>query len=164
MNKTVSPLLILLLTVVFASSALAKKDKKRDYYYMITQECEIAVPYDLKINATHLEDRGIYFSTKYKTVLKTLTSFKSILISKRKEDSYSKILKLARSLGLRLDEERTIGFLKYLKFSDDPILKKRVNKYYLFGKTFVFRYANGTDDEMEYIIDHCLETAEKKGD
>ncbi len=161
MNKAVSPLLVLLFTVAFTGSALAKKDKKSDYYYMITEECEIAVPNDLKIIATDLGSHGIHFMTDYKMVLKTLFAFKSADIYNRKKDSYQKIIRLSRSSGSRLDEERTIGFLKYLKFSDDITLKKRLNSYYLFGKSFIFRYSGGTDEEMEYIINHCLETAKK---
>ncbi len=161
MNKTVSHLLVLLFTVALTGSALAKKDNKRNYYYMITEECEIAVPNDLKIVAIDLSSHGIHFMTDYKMVLKTLFSFKSAAIYNRKKDSYQKIIRLTRSSGSRLEEEKTIGFLKYLKLSDELTLKTLKNRYYLFGKSFIFKYSGGTDEEMEYIINHCLETAKK---
>ncbi len=141
---------------VLSVSAEEKTNNDFKYYFVDLPECQIPIPYMLKINATHLEDRGLRFF-----YIKSDLDFKKILISPKNSDSFKKIKKLAKKTDLQITEERKISFLTLLKYQTKKFMGKRTNRFFLFGKSFVFSYGGGTDKEMEYIINHCLETAKK---
>ena len=129
----------------------AKSDSQ--YYYLNNKECEIAIPINFYIPSNFSKNQ-INFLYKTKTIMVS-TSKKNELLAWVKKDT-----QLNNDI---LIEDKNISCLSYQKYKIIIGGDTFEYRHVISGKDFYFISNDVKQKNIDYIVNHCLETYKKRG-